>query len=279
MAAARLTMNQHFRNSRPVYTVAQVTIDYIEGRLQNRRWCSYHGKFESINLFSDAQKLAKYATRYCLMYTNAQKRAAATLKNTEVPLDQLHNIGETLKINITDLPELPPSSATVPRVTRSIAQPAPAAAAPATDLVVAKRTRSASPPPVRAAAKKPKRLAKSPTKPVARGKKSAAATLKESVLSANWVTEQFLGPLEDWDGDQPNQHTIERDHKGELYTSGALPVFHLEQRFYFFTALDDVCLIALPVVPSYADPLICLAGCGFRWSPRGGKGHPRNHGH
>ena len=186
---------------------------------------------------------------------------------------------EDIIIPKTELPELPPSSATVPRATRSIAQPAPATAAPATDLVVAKRTRSASPPPVRAAAKKPKRLAKSPTKPVARGKKSAEATLKESVLSANWVIEQFLGPLEDWDGDQPNQHTIERDHKGELYTSGALPVFHLEQRFYFFTALDDVCLIALPVVPSYADPLICLAGCGFRGSPRGGKGHPRNHGH
>ena len=60
------------------YEKAEVHIEMLEDLVKDYRWCAYTKDFAHISKFSSEQRLAEFARRYCLEFSNSARRAALT---------------------------------------------------------------------------------------------------------------------------------------------------------------------------------------------------------
>ena len=95
-------------------TKAELTIEYLESRLQSKRWCAYHGTFHALDDFSNAQRLKNPDNRFCYEFGNAQRRQNAT-PTTDIDDAELRRIAKILKIKVTDMEEVPEERPSRPR--------------------------------------------------------------------------------------------------------------------------------------------------------------------
>jgi len=82
------------------------TVGVVEQRLHRKRWCAYHGTFHDLESFSDAQKMAPFANRYCLQFSNHTVRAAAHVRPPTISVVDMRALSSKLKITIDNLPAI-----------------------------------------------------------------------------------------------------------------------------------------------------------------------------
>ena len=82
------------------------TVGVVEQRLHRKRWCAYHGTFHDLDSFSDAQKMAPFANRYCLQFANHTVRAAAHVRPPTISVVDMRALSSKLKITIDNLPAI-----------------------------------------------------------------------------------------------------------------------------------------------------------------------------
>jgi hypothetical protein len=85
-------------------TMAEITPAFIESRLPHLRWCAYKGVMMHMDGFSADQKCARPEGRFCMEYSNAQKRARTLIKGYYLSRTDMRAYGTQLNIKIVDLP-------------------------------------------------------------------------------------------------------------------------------------------------------------------------------
>jgi len=193
-------------------TKAELTIEYLESRLQSKRWCAYHGTFQALDDFSNAQRLKNPDKRYCQEWQNATRRQRAT-PTTDIDDAELRRVAKILKINVTDLEEVPEERPSRP--SRSAG-----GTSSSTALVVTE-----DPPRDR----RPVEIAKPPKK-----RKAAAPPSDWDPEKIDEYMMEMLRETARWDADNTVDET-ERDFKGRL-----LAYTDFDADLDFQVALDDV---------------------------------------
>ena len=84
--------------------MAEMTPAFIESRLPHLRWCAYKGVMMHMDGFSADQKCARPEGRFCMEYSNAQKRARTIIKGYYLSRTEMRAYATQLNIKIVDLP-------------------------------------------------------------------------------------------------------------------------------------------------------------------------------
>ena len=193
-------------------TKAELTIEFLESRLTSRRWCAYHGTFQDLDDFSNAQRMKNPDNRFCLEFTNAHRRQNAT-PTTDIDDAELRRVAKILKIKVTDLEEVPEERPSRP--SRSAG-----GTSSSTALVVTE-----DPPRDR----RPAEIAKPPKK-----RKAAAPPSNWDPKKIDEYMMEMLRETACWDANNTLDET-ERDFKGRL-----LAYTEFDADLDFQVALDDV---------------------------------------
>ena len=84
------------------YEKAEVHIEMLEDLVKDYRWCAYTKDFAHISKFSSEQRLAEFARRYCLEFSNSARRAALT-PSVEMTDAVLHAHAERARIIVVSI--------------------------------------------------------------------------------------------------------------------------------------------------------------------------------
>jgi hypothetical protein len=183
--------------------ISEVNITYLESRIHDKRWCAYHGTFHELFSFTDQQRLARYASRYCKEFGNPGKRAKTTLQK-EVRLDELRRLCDDIHIILTDDDGRAEASARGARnAVRNGKQPASSALSDAAPKATKRGLRTAE-------------------------KKTAKKARKTATPAAERVEEWSDGAIDKWFSEnlcsmnmydvEFEHETAKRDLKGELFS-------------------------------------------------------------
>ena len=81
---------------------SKITVEFIEGRLEQRRYCAYHRRFHDRCYFAPSQILARAKIRYCHDFSNVERRACSVPSSVMCDANEVYQLARRMRVRIVD---------------------------------------------------------------------------------------------------------------------------------------------------------------------------------